>query len=303
MADHPVYMAPQEGSSGSGGSGIKIPILFGLVIALIAATIYLYIELSNVRTDMAKMHDSMLDELSRVRETSDVSSQTSRRTIEALRDQLETSRRQLSLATGQARADALKNVEAAKQELEAAQAAQAKAFDTKVSAAQQTADAANNKVAEVGTEVTGVKTDVASTKSELEKTIADLRRTNGDLNVQSGLIATNGKELEALKQLGQRNYFEFKLARGKEPQKVGDVLIQLKKADPKKNRYTIEVTADDKRWEKKDRTINEPLQFYTSKARQPYEIVVNDVQKNLVVGYLSTPKVQNGRTNTATSGT
>lgn len=303
MADHHVYMPPQDGGTSSGGSGVKIPILFGLVIALIAATIYLYVQLSSMRTDMTKMRDSLQDELSRVRETSDVSSQTSRRTIENLHDQLETARRQLSLATGQARSDALRNVEAAKQELEAAQAAQAKAFDTKVSAAQQSADAANNKVAEVGTEVTGVKTDVASTKSELEKTIADLKRTNGDLNVQSGLIATNGKELAALRELGERNYFEFKIAKGKEAQKVGDVLITLKKTDPKRNRYTIEVTADDKRWEKKDRTINEPLQFYTSKARQPYEIVVNDVQKNLVVGYLSTPKVQNGRSNTATSGT
>jgi len=304
MADHSVYMPPQEGGPPPGGSGgVKIPILFGLVIALIAANIYLYVQLSTVRTDMTKMHDSLLDELSRVRETSDVSSQTSRRTIDGLRDQLETSRRQLSLATGQARSDALKNVEAAKQELEAAQAEQAKAFDSKVTAVQQSADAANTKAAEVGTEVTTVKTDVASTKSELEKTIADLKRTNGDLNVQSGLIATNGKELAALRELGERNYIEFKIVRGKDAQKVGDVLIRLEKTDPKRNRYTIEVTADDKRMEKKDRTINEPLQFYTSKARQPYEIVVNDVQKNLVVGYLSTPKVQNGRTNTATSGT
>jgi hypothetical protein len=77
---------------------------------------------------------------------------------------------------------------------------------------------------------------------------------------------------------------------------VGDVLIQLKKADPKNNRYTIELSADDKKVEKKDRTVNEPLQFViASRTRQPYEIVVNDVKKDQIAGYLSVPKVQTVR--------
>lgn len=296
MADE--YLPPHaDGSGGSGG--VKIPILFGLVIALIAANIYLYVQLSGMRTDMGKMRESLLDEVAKLRETSNVSSQTSRRTVEDLRDQLETARRQLSLANGQTRAEAQRNVEQARKELAAAQAEQAKQFDTKVTAVQQSADTANTKANEVGTEVVSVKSDVANTRSELEKTISDLKRTNGDLNVQSGLIATNGKELAALRALGERNYFEFKLNKSKQPQKVGDVLIELKKSDPKHNRYTLEITADDKRVEKKDRTVNEPLQFYTSKARQPYEIVVNDVQKNLISGYLATPKVQNTRNDTS----
>ena len=164
--------------------------------------------------------------------------------------------------------------------------------NTQISEVKQSTD---SKLTAVNTDITGVKTDVASTKSELEKTIADLKATTGDLNVQSGLIATNGKELAALKALGERNYFEFKIGKSKEPQKVGDVLVQLKKTDPKRNKFTIELTADDKRVEKKDRTINEPLQFYVSKARQPYEIVVNQVNKNEIAGYLATPKVQQSR--------
>ena len=72
-------------------------------------------------------------------------------------------------------------------------------------------------------------------------------------------------------------------------------MLTLKKTDQKKNKFTIELVADDKRVEKKDKSINEPLQFYTSKARQPYEIVVNEVGKDIIVGYLATPKVQNVR--------
>ncbi len=109
------------------------------------------------------------------------------------------------------------------------------------------------------------------------------------------LIATNGKELQALRTLGERNYIEFSIHKSKQAQRVGDVTVLLKNADPKKNRYTIELTADDKTVEKKDRVVNEPLQFMTSKAKQPYELVVNDVKKDNIAGYLSVPKVLNTR--------
>jgi len=76
---------------------------------------------------------------------------------------------------------------------------------------------------------------------------------------------------------------------------VADITLLLKKTDPKRNRYTVEVMADDKLTEKKDKNINEPVQFYTSKAKQPYELVVNTVRKDLIIGYLATPKVQSTR--------
>ena len=84
--------------------------------------------------------------------------------------------------------------------------------------------------------------------------------------MQSGLIATNGTELAALKRLGERNYFEFKLGKSKQPQRVGDITLKLSKADPKKNKYSVDVMADDKLTEKKDKNINEPVQFYTAKG-------------------------------------
>jgi hypothetical protein len=133
------------------------------------------------------------------------------------------------------------------------------------------------------------------TKSEVEKTAGELKRVTGDLGVMSGLIATNAKELAALKELGERNYFEFSVAKSKSPQRVGGVRLPLKKADLKQNRYTIELYADDKRVEKRDRHINEPVQFYVSQSRLPYEIVVNEVKKDQIVGYLATPKVQMAR--------
>jgi len=151
------------------------------------------------------------------------------------------------------------------------------------------------KVNGIATDVTNVKTEVASTKTELDKTIADLRSVRGDMGIQSGLIATNSKELAALRSLGERDYFEFNLAKTKAPQRIGDIAVQLKKMDNRRNRYTIEVISNDKRVEKKDRTVNEPVQFYMAKARLPYELVVNEVRKDSIVGYLAAPKVREMR--------
>jgi len=248
-----------------------------------------------LRDDLAKYKTTMADELDKVRETSTLSTQSSLRRVEELKAQLAVARRQASQAAGEAKDEALKKVQETEAKLQAAQEKAQAQTDSKISEVKQSADTANSKVAEVGTEVGNVKTDVASTKTQLEKTIADLKRTNGDVNGQGVLIATNAKELSALRQLGERTYVEFDIHKEKTAQKVGDVGLRLEKADPKHNRYTIELTADDKTVQKKDRTINEPLQFITSRARQPYEIVVNNVKKDEIVGYLSIPKVLSGR--------
>ena len=146
------------------------------------------------------------------------------------------------------------------------------------------------EVAGVRTDVGGVKTDVASTKADLEATKAKLQSAVGDLGVQSGLIANTRTDLEVLKHKGDRNYYEFTLLRGAKPQSISTVSLQLKKTDPKRGKFTMNVTADDKTIEKKDRNVAEPIQFYSGRDRLLFELVVWTVDKNKVTGYLSTPK-------------
>jgi hypothetical protein len=146
------------------------------------------------------------------------------------------------------------------------------------------------EMAGVKTDVGGVKTDVAATRSELEATRAKLERTIGDLGLQSGLIARTRDDLEVLKHRGDRSYFEFTLLKGAKPQPVSTISLQLKKADQKKGKYTLNVTSDDKTIEKKDRTVSEPVQFYSGRDHMLYELVVWAVDKNKATGYLSTPK-------------
>jgi len=145
-------------------------------------------------------------------------------------------------------------------------------------------------IAGVKTDVGGVKTDVASTKADLEATKAKLQSAVGDLGMQSGLIANTRSDLEVLKHKGDRNYYEFTLLKGAKPQPVSTVSLQLKKADVKKGKFTLNVTADDKTIEKKDRNISEPIQFYSGRDHLLFELVVWSVDKNKATGYLSTPK-------------
>ena len=157
---------------------------------------------------------------------------------------------------------------------------------------QQQVSQVSGEVVVVKSDLGGAKTDIATTKSDLEATKAKLEKAIGDLGVQSGLIATNRDELEMLKRRGERNYIEFTLKKNQR-QPVGSISLQLKKADPKRSKFTLNVLADDKTIEKKDRTANEPLQFYTTPGgnRQLYELVVFTVSKDAVSGYLSTPKM------------
>ncbi len=161
------------------------------------------------------------------------------------------------------------------------------------SAQKQTAQqvsAVSGEVSNVKSDVGGVKTDVAKTQNDLAAAVAQLTSMRGDLSDHSSLIARNHDELEVLKHKGDRNYYEFTLAKGqKKP--VGTVSLELKKADAKHSKFTLVVYADDKQYEKKDRNLNEPLQFYAGKDPSLFEIVVNTVSgKNTVTGYLSVPK-------------
>ena len=201
-----------------------------------------------------------------------------RATTETLGQSVGMTQKQIELKTQSLlAAQAAQKAEAAK--LEQAQAANAKQIG-----------AVSNDVATVKTDVGGVKTDVAATKSDLETTKTQLNRAVGDAGVMSGLIATNHDELEVLKHKGDRNYYEFSLQKGAKPTLLATIKLQLKKTDEKHSRYTLEVSADDRNIEKKDKGLDEPVQFYTGKNPVLYELVVNSLEKNKVSGYLSTPK-------------
>jgi hypothetical protein len=154
----------------------------------------------------------------------------------------------------------------------------------------QQVSAVSSDLTNVKADVGGVRTDLGKTQTDLQQAVSQLQSMKGDLSDHSSLIARNHDELEVLKHKGDRTYYEFTLDKGNR-KPVGTVSLELKKTDSKKSKFTLIVYADDKKYEKKDRNLNEPLQFYSGKEPGLYEIVVNSINsKNQVAGYLSTPK-------------
>jgi chromosome segregation ATPase len=259
-------------------SGVKTAVLVGAVIAMLVANIYLYTQVDSLKTEISKLRESIANEVTELRENSSATSAGHRKSIDTLKTELAEARRAAAAAATNAKSEAEVHADKIAKELEAAQQKQAQQVASQFNEVKEATSTANARIENVNGEVTNVKTQVASTKSELDKTISNLNKVTGDLGVQSGYI------------------FEFNLAQSKVPQKVGDITLVLKKTDPKRNKYTIEVYADDKMTEKKDKNINEPVQFYVAKAgRQPYEIVVNEVKNKFIKGYLATPKDQIAR--------
>ena len=153
--------------------------------------------------------------------------------------------------------------------------------------------ASTDDVNKLNGDVTGVRTDLDAAKGSIQMARSEM----------GTLIARNHDEIDQLRRMGQRDYFEFTVQRKSGATKVGTIQIQLKDTNTRKNRYTINVLADDNSFEKKDRSVNEPIFFYTGGTRQAIELVVNKVTKSTATGYLSVPKATGATSaSTATPG-
>jgi hypothetical protein len=156
---------------------------------------------------------------------------------------------------------------------------------------QLAAKANADDVNKLNTDVSGVKTDLATTNNNLQMARSEM----------GTLIARNHDEIDQLRRMGQRDYFEFTVTRKAGAQKIGSVQVELKGTNQKKNQFSINVLADDKTFEKKNRSVNEPIFFYTGGSHAALELVINKVSKSTASGYLSVPK--SASTTAATAST
>jgi multidrug efflux pump subunit AcrA (membrane-fusion protein) len=266
-----VEEAPAPARHSSSQSAILKYVLLAIAAIYVVASLYLLYEMRNRLTAVEQKQQTL-----------EVAQAELNNRIHATSSEF---RQQLSSEVGMTKAEIAQRAA----DLERQQ----KASAAKLAAAQSQQ---GQEIAAVNTEVSGVKREVGSAKTDIQKTQTDLAATNaklehamGDLGVQSGLIAHNASELEMLKRKGERNYYDFTLEKNARTP-VSTISLQLKKVDAKKSKFTLKVIADDRTIEKKDRTLLEPLQFYTGRDRMLYEVVVFNAGKNSISGYLSTPK-------------
>jgi DNA repair exonuclease SbcCD ATPase subunit len=270
----------------------------GALLALGGANVFLFDRVNVLQGKLAQVQQvqtASATEVQALHEADEMQQAVVQQRMAELNTNLEKGNKTVVASAQAAAQNAQRNAERLARQL----AEEQKASDAQIAKAlgevKSVADAHTAKVTGLETSVGSVRDEVSKTKSTLDETIAALGTVRGDLGVQSGLIATNSKELAALRELGDRQYYEFTIRKGAGPAKMANMTVELKKADSKKNKFNIQIVADDKRVEKKDRTVNEPVQMYVGGMRQPYEIVVNQVQKDAISGYLAVPKVLQSR--------
>ena len=278
MSISPNVPSPQESYHYENtGTPRWIAVLFGvLFVALAAMGFFGYTAQSRMSQDLAKTEDANKQLLQRLDQAN--------ASLADLKGHLEVTEEKLGLTTAEL-AKAKSRAESIRKE----QVAADQKLSTQLAQAQKENE---EKLGVVSTDLGGAKKDIETTRNDLEATKGKLDRATGDMGVMSGLIARNHDDVEDLRRRGERNYYEFTIPKTKTAQRVGPVQIALNKVDQKKSKYTMTVYADDKSIEKKDKTAGEPVQFYVkgSSRMAPYEVVVFDVGKNQITGYLSTPK-------------
>jgi len=276
-------------------TGLLWLLFLGLALAL-TANVYQFVKAEHLSRDLSLSQVNSGRQIARLTDAALAETELNQQRFEALKTQMETS---AAATLRQARSDLqrntsrlAKNVDQKQQDVVSQLADLKQATSSRFDDTSAKLNDTSARLSDTSTKLqdTNVKLDQVS--SDVDQTRSELKRAVGDMGVLSGEIATNGKELAMLKELGERNYFEFDVSKAKLPQRIGNIQIALKKTDPKHNRFTMDVLADDQKVEKKDRTINEPVQLYVAGSRQPYEIVVNQVKKDEIIGYLATPKVK-----------
>ena len=275
-------LSPQPARS---HSSIWLPALTAAFLVLGCFAIYQSTQIHTLGRDLAT-HQKDLVELRTTFATMDAASS---RQIADLRGQLASTQKESLDKVTEAQTAVRQHTDSIARKLEKKQAETKAALDAELNQVKES-------TTQTSTQLAGVSTDVSAVKSDVSAVRTDVASTKSELGVMSGLIATNSKEIDLLRQLGERNIFEFTLTKSSGLTKVGDIRLQLGKVNVRRNQYTLTVNASDKLIEKKDKSANEPVQFYVlDKARQPYEIVVNEIGKNSVKGYLATPKVTTAR--------
>jgi chromosome segregation ATPase len=267
-----------------------------LIVILLLAVVYLFYDSSQTKKDLQAQVTKLTDQL----QTLESANKTGEASLSSQISTLKTDLAGAQEAVGSTKAELKKTAaqiqaEREKTKRDLTQALAAKADTSQVEAQVQAAKTdAENKIGQVSTEVGGVKTQVVAVKNDLDATRRDLEGTQRQLidvrDTLNAAVAKNAAELAQLRLKGEKDYFEFTLPKKNEQIKVEDIHLTLLKTNQKKGKFNLKIAVDDSSLEKKDRSINEPIQFLVGQNRVRYEVVINWVQKDKAGGYLAIPK-------------
>ena len=270
----------------NGGKGWKIA--GGIAVAaLIGLNVHLMNKVGAIETSTQSERSAMTAEVSDLEAALSAQRGAHQREISALQQSVEKTKAE---AANRARSEARRGADQLSKLIAQKEREQQDMFLTEIGSVRGEADINRKGIEDVSTRVVGVQGELDQTRQSLNETADLLVSTQTDVDVISGRVGAHEAAIERLKMQGQRDVTQFQLPVAKQRTKVQTVHMRVKDIYFKKNRYTLEVMADDKVVTHKDRLLNQPVEFYVTGAAQPYEVVVTDIERNQVTGYLATPK-------------
>ena len=279
--DVPVREVVVKEPNASSRVGTIFIVVFVVLAALAVGEFFMANRLNTVRSQLTAQQNQLRDELAgqihdQVTNRLTAIEQQNSQELEAVKTELDSAARRMGAQGGE-----LKRARSLVTELQDQQKTQAAQVEQELS---QKAD--QKQVGALTQDVSSTKTDLSTTKNAVTTLQADLGMARSEMG---NLIARNHDDIEYLRKLGDRDYFEFTLTKNQES-KVAGVGLTLKKTNVKRYRFTLTTLVNDMQVERKDCTINAPVYFYVNGSKKPYELVVNSVGSDQVKGYLSTPK-------------
>ena len=262
------------------------------LIALLMGNFYLYSKIKRSEVDAYTLQQKLEDKLAKLESNSSYHLGNTQQEIQQLRSDLDEARTE---AAKKAKAEARRYTDRLSKNVASHQRTNQEALMGEIHGVQEMAAGTGAKVEAVEGEITSVKEEMAETKSQIDSTDSVLNLTKDQLQAMSEWVSSNSSEIGHLRDFNDRTYLTFRLPKSGKLYKIGGVLMRLRKTEPKRHRFSIELLADDRKMVKKDHYVNEPLQFYIGDSKRPYEIVMTSVKKEEVMGFLATPKIQMAR--------
>ena len=262
------------------------------LVAILMGNFYLYSKIKRSEVDAYTLQQRLEEKLGRLEKNSSYHLGNAQQEIQQLRSDLGEARVE---AAKKAKAEARRYTGRLSKNVASHQRANQEALMGEIRGVQEMAAATGAKVGAVEGEITSVKEEIAEAKSQVDSTDSVLKLTKDELQVMSEWVSSNSSEIGQLRDFNERTYLTFRLPKSGKMYKIGGVLMRLRKTEPKRHRFSIELLADDRKMVKKDHYVNEPLQFYVGDSKRPYEIVMTSVRKEEVMGFLATPKIQMAR--------
>lgn len=264
--------------------------LFGLVLALAAGEFFLFDGVRSLRSEASTMQASLVSEVSGVRMSTSLANDARGEQLEWLRAQVQEAIGDVQAAAGLAAHEAQWYARQLGARLALKQRHDQDIASRELSGARQAAERAQAAAGALAGEVYETRAAMAGAASGIDSAGTDIIGSRADLAMLGAGAAANARGLLSLSAAGERAYYEFDLRKGEQASTADGVAIVLRKANPRQNRYTIDLIAGNRVLEKKDRELNEPVTFFVSAHERPYEVVVNSIGKDRITGYISAPK-------------